>query len=69
MKCPYCAEEMEKGLIESSEPINFMKEVRFVNKADKKRGEITLAKPPFVGRAFVDVWLCRSCKKIVIDIE
>lgn len=26
MKCPYCGEEMEKGLIESSEPINFMKE-------------------------------------------
>ena len=29
---------MEKGLIESSEPINFMKEVRFVNKANEKKG-------------------------------
>ena len=25
MNCPYCGEEMEKGLIESSEPINFLK--------------------------------------------
>ena len=39
MKCPYCAEEMEKGLIESSEPINFMKGIRFVNKADKREGK------------------------------
>ena len=38
MRCPYCREAMEKGLIESSEPINFMKEVRFVNKANEKKG-------------------------------
>ncbi len=67
MKCPHCGEAMEKGLIESTEPINFMKEVRFVNKANEKKGEFTLAKPPFGGRASVDVWLCRSCRKIVID--
>ena len=38
MNCPYCNALMEKGLIESSEPINFMKEVRFVNRAKEKRG-------------------------------
>ena len=68
MNCPYCSGVMEKGLIESSEPINFMKSARFVNRADEKKGEINLATPPFGGRAIVDVWLCRRCRKIVIDI-
>jgi len=67
MQCPYCGENMEKGLIASSEPINFLKEVRFVNRPDKKKGEFNLATPPFGGRASVGVWLCRDCKKIVID--
>lgn len=67
MKYPYCGENMEKGLIESSEPINFMKEVKFVNKANEKKGEFNLAKPPFGGRAAVGVWLCRDCRKILID--
>ena len=40
MKCPYCGETMGKGIIESSEPINFMKEVRFVNRAKKVFGRI-----------------------------
>ena len=68
MKCPYCSEEMEKGLIESSEPINFMKEVRFVNRADENKGEFNLAKAPFGGRAALEVWLGRSCRKIVVDL-
>ena len=67
MKCPYCNEPMEKGIIESSEPINFMKEVRFVNKAKENKGEINLATPPFGGRAHVDVCLCRNCRKIIFD--
>ena len=67
MKCPYCNETMEKGVIESSEPINFMKEVRFINRAKERKGEFNLSNPPFGGHAYVDVWLCRSCRKIVID--
>lgn len=67
MDCPYCGKAMEKGLIESSEPINFMKEVRIVNRAKESKGEFTLAKPRVGGRSAVDVWLCRDCRKIVID--
>ena len=67
MKCPYCNEEMEKGLITSPEPINFMKESRFVNQPKENKGEFNLAKPPFGGRATVEVWLCRNCKKILIE--
>ena len=42
MNSPYCNETMEKGLIESSEPINFLKEVKFVNKANEKEGNLFL---------------------------
>ena len=55
MNCPYCNALMEKELIESSEPINFMKEARFVNRAKEKKGEFNLAKPPLGGRAYVNV--------------
>jgi hypothetical protein len=48
--------------------INFMKEVKFVNKANEKKGEFNLAKPLLGGRAAVYVWLCRDCRKIVIDL-
>ncbi len=61
MKCPYCGETREKGIIESSEPINFMKEVRFVNRAKKSLGEFNLATPPLGGRASIEVFLCRDC--------
>ncbi len=61
MKCPYCGETMENGVIISSEPINFMKEVRFINHADKSKGEFALATPALAGRASVDVCLCRDC--------
>ncbi len=66
MRCPYCSGMMEKGLIESSEPINFMKKVKFVNRANEKKGEINLAKPPFGGRAHVEAWICRNCRRIEI---
>ena len=67
MKCPYYDSEMEKGMIVSSEPINFMKEVRFVNHAKKHLGEFCLAKPSLGGRSHVDVRLCRDCRKIVVE--
>ncbi|MBQ6314758.1 MAG: hypothetical protein IKE85_07675 [Mogibacterium sp.] len=44
-----------------------MKEVRFINHADKSKGEFALATPTFGGRASVDVCLCRDCKKKMID--
>lgn len=67
MTCPYCGKKMEKGVFTSTEPINFLKEVRFVNRP-KKDGEFNLATPHFGGRASVEVNLCRDCGKIVIDI-
>ncbi len=49
MRCPYCGDDMESGLIESSEPINLLKEMRFVNQPKKAKGEFNLATPPWPG--------------------
>lgn len=54
-------------MIISSEPINFMKEVRFVNRPKKRLGEFNLATPHVGGLSHVDVRLCRECRKIVIE--
>ena len=67
MKCPYCGGEMEQGLIASAEPINFLKEVHFINQPKKKDGEFNLAKASMGRRAAVDAWLCRDCRKIIIN--
>ena len=67
MKCPFCSEDMEQGVLESTEPINFLKEARFVNRTKKDQGEFNLVKPPFGGQAALEVWLCRDCRKIVIS--
>ena len=67
MKCPYCGEEMELGMIESSDPLGWKKEKTFVNRPSKKRGEIMLAKPAMFGHGTVDAYLCRECRKIIIS--
>ena len=67
MKCPYCDQEMEKGLIQSTEPINFMKKVRAVNRPKNNLGEFNLAIPRMGGRCHVDLWLCRDCRKMIIE--
>ena len=67
MKCPYCGGPMEQGLIASAEPINFLKEVHIINQPKKKNGEFMLAKASMSKRATVDAFLCRDCRKIVIN--
>ena len=66
MKCLYCGEDMEKGLIESSEPINFLKETHFINQLKKRNEEFNLAKAGMGRRAAVEAWLCRDCGKLII---
>ena len=43
MKCPYCAGDMEQGVLESTVPINFLKEARFINKPKEGQGEFILS--------------------------
>ena len=67
MDCPYCGKAMEKGLIASAEPINFLKNEHFINQPKTEDGEFNLARASAFKRATVDAFLCRDCGKIVID--
>ena len=67
MRCPYCGDAMEQGLIESSEPINWLKDTHFINQPKKSKGEFALAKAAMFGRATVKAWLCRPCGKNIIN--
>lgn len=67
MQCPYCGNEMEPGIIASAEPINWLKEKHFVNQPKTENGEFVLAKAGMIKRASLDAWLCRGCRKIIID--
>lgn len=67
MICPICGREMEKGVIESAEAINFLLEEHFINKPDEESGEFSLARPGMVKRAVAEAWVCRDCRKVIIN--
>lgn len=65
MKCPYCDNEMEQGLLQG------MRRVAWVKKQHKlsllpKQGEILLENNTFNDFIF-SAQICKSCKKIVVD--
>lgn len=69
MKCPYCDQEMTLGYIQSRDGVYWSSRKRFVAALPPLRSEnIRLGSEdgPMSGAA-AEVWLCRSCKKMVID--
>jgi hypothetical protein len=67
MNCPYCGKEMEKGIIASQEPLNWLKEERMINRPKEADGEFNIAKAGMSKRAVVDAWVCKDCRKIEIS--
>ncbi|MBR2760588.1 MAG: hypothetical protein IKD66_05390 [Solobacterium sp.] len=68
MKCPFCQNSMEVGVITSSEPLNWLKEPHYINQPQEE-GEFNLARPSLAGRAAVEAWVCRDCEKVIIDYK
>lgn len=69
MKCPYCNNEMEKGLIQSSQEIAWLKgeKKRLFGRAAFHDGSVVLSELSFLKGSAVTAFLCRSCKKVLID--
>ena len=67
MICPICGTDMEQGVIESAEAINFLMTEQFINKPDEANGEFSLARPGMVKRAVKEACVCRNCRKVIID--
>lgn len=67
MKCPYCNEEMEQGVIQSQQEINWQEKTHMINRSDLYDGAVRLSKRSFVKGSAVEAWLCRKCEKVIID--
>ena len=62
MKCPYCGNEMEQGFIQSPQEISWKKGDKrpFLGRAQFHEGSVILS-------SAVTAFLCRDCKKVIID--
>ncbi|MBQ1827205.1 MAG: hypothetical protein II126_04450 [Erysipelotrichaceae bacterium] len=69
MKCPYCNKEMEKGAIQSQQEIAWLKgdKRHLFAKADFHEGSVVLSRLSIIKGAAVTAYLCRDCRKVVID--
>jgi len=67
MKCPYCGEEMEAGVIQSPHEISWQDKKHFLGRAEFHPGSVVLSELSFMKGSAVKANLCRKCEKIVID--
>ena len=69
MKCPYCNNEMEKGLIQSPQVISWLKgeKRKFFGRAEFHKDSVVLSELSFMKGSACIAYNCPSCKKIVID--
>ena len=69
MICPICETEMERGLMQSSGHIGWIKgdERTIFYNPDFFEGSVVLSKASFIKGAAVVAHNCRRCKKIIID--
>lgn len=71
MKCPYCHEEMQRGLLQSARDIFWgtkKHKLSFMPRGDE---EFMLSGPASqsLSGATVAAWHCPDCKKIIVDIN
>lgn len=69
MQCPYCNKEMEKGLIQSPQEIAWLKgdKKHFLARAKFHDDSVILSSLSMVKGSSVVAYLCRDCKKVIID--
>lgn len=63
MKCPFCGNEMSEGTLTSGRYIQWKE----INDETGKKQEYLLAKS-YMGNAKMKGYLCRECRKLVLDI-
>ena len=69
MKCPYCKKEMELGFIQSPQEISWKKGDKrpLMGRAQFHEGSVILSELSFLKGSAVTAFLCRECKKVIID--
>ena len=69
MNCPYCNNEMIKGLIHSPQELNWIKgeKRKFFTRAFLHKDSIVLSELSMMKGSACVAYNCPNCKKIVID--
>ena len=69
MKCPYCDNEMELGFIQSPHEISWKKGEKrpLFGRAQFHEGSVMLSELSFMKGSAVTAYLCKVCKKVIID--
>jgi hypothetical protein len=69
MKCPYCSNEMEEGIIQSNGSVLLWTNNKHLISllANSSKGEIQLDHT--FGSASINGNICRICQKIIIDYK
>ena len=67
--CPYCGGEMEKGMIRSGQEISWSDKKYFFNRAMFHKKSVLLGELDFLRGTTVEAWLCRACRKVIIDYD
>ena len=69
MICPYCAGEMEEGIIQSPHEISWKKGLKrpVFGRAAFHEGSVVLSELSFWKGSAVKAFLCRDCRKVIID--
>lgn len=69
MKCPYCGEDMEKGLIQNQNELVWLpgNNRKLFVKAEFHEGAVVLSKLSFLKGSAVTAYICKKCEKVIID--
>lgn len=68
MKCPYCEEEMEVGLVQSAKSIFWSeRKHKFSFNANERQGEVSIAPLAWNG-CVANGFYCEKCRKVIIDV-
>ena len=69
MKCPYCKNVMDLGFIQSPQEISWKKGDKrpLMGRAQFHEGSVILSELSFLKGSAVTAFLCRECKKVIID--
>jgi len=69
MKCPYCQNEMEKGYLQSRDGLAWTGKKHLISAFSPYFSDAVSLSSDGVSAApkTVDAYLCRSCKKVIID--
>ena len=65
IRCPICNQEMEKGFLQGQERIGWVKKKHLFSILPKE-GEVLLENN-FMKQFLLTAYICKDCKKIVVD--